>query len=167
MEILYIILAFILGAVLTYFIVKSSSVSRKNYDELNQNFSQKEAEFNKILAEISAENKSQKQKIAEQQELNQKQSIENLNYTKSLFYDKLKSIEKLKVYPPTVNYIFIDIKNTGYTARELQELMLKDNILIRNCENYPGLSEYYIRLAIKDEKNNNLLINYLQKIIGD
>ena len=76
MEILYIILAFILGAVLTYFIVKSSSVSRKNYDELNQNFSQKEAEFNKILAEISAENKSQKQKIAEQQELNQKQSIE-------------------------------------------------------------------------------------------
>ena len=76
MEILYIILAFILGAVLTYFIVKSSSVSRKNYDELNQNFSQKEAEFNKILAEISAENKSQNQKIAEQQELNQKQSIE-------------------------------------------------------------------------------------------
>ena len=76
MEILYIILAFILGAVLTYFIVKSSSVSRKNYDELNQNFSQKEAEFNKISAEISAENKSQKQKIAEQQELNQKQSIE-------------------------------------------------------------------------------------------
>lgn len=76
MEILYIILAFIFGAVLTYFIVKSSSVSRKNYDELNQNFSQKEAEFNKILAEISAENKSQKQKIAEQQELNQKQSIE-------------------------------------------------------------------------------------------
>ena len=43
---------------------------------MNQNFSQKEAEFNKILAEISAENKSQKQKIAEQQELNQKQSIE-------------------------------------------------------------------------------------------
>ena len=76
MEILYIILAFIFGAVLTYFIVKSSSVSRKNYDELNQNFSQKEAEFNKILAEISAENKSQNQKIAEQQELNQKQSIE-------------------------------------------------------------------------------------------
>lgn len=76
MEILYIILAFIFGAVLSYFIVKSSSVSRKNYDELNQNFSQKEAELNKTLAEISAENKSQSQKIAEQQELNQKQSIE-------------------------------------------------------------------------------------------
>lgn len=76
MEILYIILAFIFGAVLAYFIVKSSSVSRKSHDELNQNFSQKEAEFNKVLAEISAENKSQNQKIAEQQELNFKQNTE-------------------------------------------------------------------------------------------
>ena len=76
MEILYPILAFIFGAVLAYFIVKSSSISRKIYDELQQNFSQKEAEFNKILAEISAENKSQNQKIAEQNELNQKQNNE-------------------------------------------------------------------------------------------
>ena len=76
MEILYPILAFIFGAVLAYFIVKSSSISRKIYDELQQNFSQKEAEFNKILAEISAENKSQNQKIAEQQELNLKQITE-------------------------------------------------------------------------------------------
>ena len=76
MEILYPILAFIFGAVLAYFIVKSSSISRKIYDELNQNFTKKEAEFNKILAEISAENKSQNQKIAEQQELNSKQNTE-------------------------------------------------------------------------------------------
>ena len=76
MEILYPILAFIFGAVFAYFIVKSSSISRKIYDELNQNFSQKEAEFNKILAEISAENKSQNQKIAELQELNFKQNTE-------------------------------------------------------------------------------------------
>ena len=76
MEILYIILGFILGGVLAYFIVKSSSVSRKIHDELNQNFTKKEAEFNKILAEISAENKSQNQKIAEQQELNFKQNTE-------------------------------------------------------------------------------------------
>ena len=76
MEILYPILAFIFGAVLTYFIVKSSSISRKIYDELNQNFTKKEAEFNKILAEISAENKSQNQKIAELQELNFKQNTE-------------------------------------------------------------------------------------------
>ena len=76
MEILYIILAFILGAVLAYFILKSSSVSRKSYEELQQNFNQKEADFNKIIAEISAQNKAQIQKIAEQQELNERQNSE-------------------------------------------------------------------------------------------
>ena len=34
----------------------------------------KEADFNKIIAEISAENKAQIQKIAEQQELNERQN---------------------------------------------------------------------------------------------
>ena len=76
MEILYIILAFIFGAVLAYFILKSSSVSRKSYEELQQNFNQKEADFNKIIAEISAENKTQIQKITELQELNEKQNSE-------------------------------------------------------------------------------------------
>ena len=85
MEILYIILAFIFGAVLAYFILKSSSVSRKSYEELQQNFNQKEADFNKIIAEISAENKAQIQKISEQQELNFKQNtdIEKLQNDKN------------------------------------------------------------------------------------
>ncbi len=76
MEILYIILAFIFGAVLAYFILKSSSVSRKSYEELQQNFNQKEADLNRIIAEISAQNKAQIQKITEQQELNERQNSE-------------------------------------------------------------------------------------------
>jgi len=85
MEILYNILAFILGAVLAYFILKSSSVSRKSYEELQQNFNQKEADLNRIIAEISAENKAQIQKISEQQELNFKQNtdIEKLQNDKN------------------------------------------------------------------------------------
>ena len=53
MEILYPILAFIFGAVLTYFIVKSSSISRKIHDELNQNFIKKEADLRNSEIKIS------------------------------------------------------------------------------------------------------------------
>ena len=53
MEILYPILAFIFGAVLAYFIVKSSSISRKIYDELNQNFIKKEADLRNSEIKIS------------------------------------------------------------------------------------------------------------------
>ena len=78
MEILYIILAFILGAVLAYFILKSSSVSRKSYEELQQNFIKKNADFSnaesKIL-EIAEQLKEEKNINASQTEvLNQLQN---------------------------------------------------------------------------------------------
>src|SRR5574343_471831 len=59
MEILYIILGLIIGAVLVYFILKSSSVSRKNYEVLNQN-----------LAKLNAEKDFQKKEIENQKEIN-------------------------------------------------------------------------------------------------
>lgn len=78
MEILYIILALILGAVLAYFILKSSSVSRKSYEELQQNFIKKDADFSnaesKIL-EILEQLKEEKNTNASQAEiLNQLQN---------------------------------------------------------------------------------------------
>ena len=78
MEILYIILAFILGAVLAYFILKSSPVSRKSYEELQQNFIKKDADFSnaesKIL-EILEQLKEEKNTNASQAEiLNQLQN---------------------------------------------------------------------------------------------
>ena len=78
MEIIYIILAFIFGAVLAYFILKSSSVSRKSYEELQQNFIKKDADFSnaesKIL-EILEQLKEEKNTNASQAEiLNQLQN---------------------------------------------------------------------------------------------
>ena len=78
MEIIYIILAFILGVVLAYFILKSSSVSRKSYEELQQNFIKKDADFSnaesKIL-EILEQLKEEKNTNASQAEiLNQLQN---------------------------------------------------------------------------------------------
>ena len=72
MEILYPILAFIFGAVLTYFIVKSSSISRKIYDELNQNFIKKEADLRNSeikISEISESLKLEKEAILSQTEI--------------------------------------------------------------------------------------------------
>ena len=72
MEILYIILAFIFGAFLAYFILKSSSVSRKSYEELQQNFIKKDADFSnaesKIL-EILEQLKEEKNTNASQAEI--------------------------------------------------------------------------------------------------
>lgn len=72
MEILYIILGFILGGVLAYFIVKSSSISRKIHDELQQNFIKKEADLRNSeikISEISESLKLEKEAILSQTEI--------------------------------------------------------------------------------------------------
>lgn len=56
---MYIILSFILGAALSYLLLKSSSVSRKNHEELQNS-----------LAKISTENEFQQKEIVNQKEAN-------------------------------------------------------------------------------------------------
>lgn len=78
MEILYAILAFILGGILVYFILKSSSVSRKIYDQLNQNFIKKETDFSNAESRIQ----ELSQHISEEKQTNFAQT-ETLNQLKN------------------------------------------------------------------------------------
>lgn len=72
MEILHLVLAFVFGSALAYFIVKSSSVSRKSYEDLNQNFIKKESDFSNSefrISEISNQIKQEKEANSTQAEL--------------------------------------------------------------------------------------------------
>lgn len=70
MEILYIILAFVLGAVLAYFIAKSASVSRNIHDSLNQNFIKNQSDLENSNLKISELN----QLILNEKKSNQEQT---------------------------------------------------------------------------------------------
>lgn len=81
-------------------------------------------------------------------------------------YHRLLAIPGLKPYVPSVNFILINIKATNMTAQELGQALAAHNILIRNCSNYPGLSSDYIRIAVKNIEQNNVLIAALQQVLG-
>jgi len=83
------------------------------------------------------------------------------------FYESLKTITKIKVYKPTVNFILANIESSTLNSAELKSIFLNENILIRDCSNYPGLSEYYVRFAIKNHDENVFLIKGLKKILTD
>lgn len=83
------------------------------------------------------------------------------------FYESLKAINTIKVYKPTVNFILANIEESTLQAKKLKSLLLHRNILIRDCSNYPGLSEYYVRFAIKRHDENVFLIETLKKILMD
>ena len=159
MEILYIILAFILGAVLAYFILKSSSVSRKSYEELQQNFNQKEADFNKIIAEISAENKAQLQKIAEQQELNERQNSE----IKDLQNDKNQLIG-LKSQLAAQNESLQQLLDSQ--KEEIVKIQEEAKLQFENLAN-KILEEKTLKFTEQNQQNLKNILNPLQEKITD
>ncbi|RLI19850.1 histidinol-phosphate aminotransferase, partial [Candidatus Bathyarchaeota archaeon] len=64
------------------------------------------------------------------------------------------------------NFILINIRDSGFTAAELKERLLKYGILIRDCSSFRGLDEYYIRVAVRTRRENEKFINSLRDILN-
>ena len=90
---------------------------------------------------------------------------------KIYMYEKLNEISGIKVYETEVNFITgkIDEKlfSEGLNVKILREKMLEQGILIRDASNFKFLDERFFRLAIKDRKNNDRVIETLKKIFDD
>lgn len=78
-----------------------------------------------------------------------------------------KNFPKIKFYRPTVNFILANLASIPLTAEIMQQRCRQAGILIRNCANYPGLNDYYVRFAIKDSAANQALFVAIKNIVGD
>ncbi|MFW9971424.1 MAG: pyridoxal phosphate-dependent aminotransferase [Candidatus Odinarchaeota archaeon] len=79
--------------------------------------------------------------------------------------NELKKIPGVKIFPTDTNFFLINTENSQIKSNKIKELLLKENILVRDCSNYDGLNDYYLRISIKDRDLNIKLINSLKKII--
>lgn len=76
----------------------------------------------------------------------------------------LSSIDDLTVYPSKGNFILCKINSKKLTAGELREKLLPKKIIIRDCNSFDGLTEYYFRVCILKPEENILLIKNLNSI---
>ncbi len=76
---------------------------------------------------------------------------------------KLSFIEK--AYNTNGNFILCKLKSMN--CEQLHNLCLKEDIVIRKCDNYKGLDKSFVRVAIKDRQTNKILIDKLNKIWRD
>ncbi|MGN1157555.1 MAG: aminotransferase class I/II-fold pyridoxal phosphate-dependent enzyme [Agathobacter sp.] len=78
------------------------------------------------------------------------------------FQEELKQISGLRVIPSQANYVMVELTN-DMTAKELTKgLLLKYNLFIKDLSNKMG-GKQYLRLAVRDTKDNNKLINALKQ----
>lgn len=89
-------------------------------------------------------------------------TIDYVKEEKEYLYKKLSEFEGLKVYKPSVNFMFFkDIKGIN-----LKENLLKYGILIRSCDNYIGLDKGYYRVAVRTREENDDLVESFTRNLG-
>lgn len=81
------------------------------------------------------------------------------------FQKEMSKITYLRVIPSQANFFMIQVTDR-FNAQELSLLLLKKyNILIKDCNSKHGLEgQNYIRIAVRDRKDNDILIKALQEI---
>ena len=77
-------------------------------------------------------------------------------------FAKLSCIDGIQFNNSSTNFILL---KTKHDATNLQKKLLKHKILIRNCKNFRGLDNHFIRIAIKSHKDNLKLIKALEAVI--
>jgi len=89
--------------------------------------------------------------IAALEDLNFPEDVrEKLRESRLLFYQKFTSngFSDLRLWPTSVNFALIEVLNP--TVGEIIQYLGGQGILVRDCGNFTGLPENFIRVAIKD-----------------
>ena len=79
------------------------------------------------------------------------------------FYTELQKISFLRVIPSQANYFLCEV--IGMSSKELVLKLLETNILVKDCsEKFAFDKKNYIRIAIRNEHDNNKIIKSLTGI---
>ena len=94
-----------------------------------------------------------------------KRTKQELNDERAFMYNALDDIEGITVYPPSANFILFQVNQEGITANYINEELKKYNMIVRNCDSYVGLTNHWVRIAIKDHDTNIKLVDKLTDIL--
>lgn len=79
------------------------------------------------------------------------------------FIRKLENSLHITVFPSTTSFILAKL-SPSYQAETICEALAKEKILIRNCSNFKGLSEQFIRISLKTSEINRMLAERLSDL---
>ena len=94
-----------------------------------------------------------------------KRTKQVLHEEQLFMHNSLDTIDSITVYPPSANFMLFHIEQEGITAESINEALKKDNMIVRNCDSYMGLSNQWVRVAIKDHDTNAKLVEKLTDIL--
>lgn len=94
-----------------------------------------------------------------------KRACHKFRQERARFMDELNKISFIRVIPSQANYFLCELKGK-YTSYELTRTLLAEfNILIKDCGTKKAFANgNYVRIAVRDEKDNNRLVEALRRL---
>lgn len=89
-------------------------------------------------------------------------SLREIKAERARFFEALRQIKSLKVYPSQANYFMCELLD-GHTSEELAGRLLKRNILIKDLTGKIKNGRQYIRIAIRTGAENQCLVELLKE----
>ncbi|HEX2957741.1 MAG TPA: cobyric acid synthase, partial [Chitinispirillaceae bacterium] len=78
---------------------------------------------------------------------------------------RLKAIEGIRVYDACANFLLLSVIKNGWNAQSLGNALLKRRIAIRLCDSFEGLDNRYARIAIRGDKENQMIAFNIAEIL--
>jgi len=108
-----------------------------------------------IAAEAALRDDEYVRKTREYVKKGRKQLTELLSETRAFY-----------VFPSETNFLLVKILREGVTAGYLREKLARKGILVRDCSDFSGLDESFLRITVRSSEENLTLVNMLREIMG-
>lgn len=92
-------------------------------------------------------------------------SLVKIKNARTVLIRSLKDIPSLKVYDSQANYVMCRLENTDITGIDLCSKLIEKNIFIKDLTHKINDGRQYIRIAVRNDDDNAILIDALKNIL--
>jgi len=85
---------------------------------------------------------------------------------RDFLFGAICSIALMRPFNSGANYIFVRLDNDMSASELCERLLMEEGLLVRDCSNFQGLDNRYIRVAVRKREDNMRLIGSLERIYG-
>lgn len=82
------------------------------------------------------------------------------------FSRMLGGVRGLRVFPSDTNFLLVDVGGTGVGGTLLRKKLLEEGFLIRDCSDFRGLGDRYVRLGVRRREEDDMFVEALRRVLG-
>ncbi len=91
-------------------------------------------------------------------------TVTYLETEREYFSARFDGVRDIKLFPSRTSFILAKLYGTHTSKSVCEHIARSRKILLRDCFNFNGLSEHFIRISLKTREENNILAEALMEL---